>query len=153
MLEKLRLGLLDKLVAEQACRDLVLQAAALTDSQAYEEFAALFCDDGELIRPGGQPLRGRAAIVESYRARPAGRITRHLVTNTLVQLDSDTAAHARSSVLLWTGSVSDGTGPFGRRAHPRQVVGEFEDSFELTANGWRIARREARFVLHVEAPE
>jgi uncharacterized protein (TIGR02246 family) len=153
MPEKLSLGLVDKLAAKQVCRDLVLQAAALTDTQQYEAFAALFADDGELVRPGGQPLQGRTAIVESYRARPAGRITRHLVTNTLVHLDSPTAAHAISTVLLWTGSASDEAGPFGRRAHPRQVVGEFEDRFVLTAGGWRIRRREARFLLHIEAHE
>lgn len=143
----LTLSPLDRLLAEQACRDLVLRAAAATDAQRHDDFAALFAEDGVLVRPGAQPLQGRAAIAESYRSRPPGRITRHLVSNTLVVLASPTAARASSCVLLWSGRASDAAGPFGRPAHERQVVGEFDDRFVLTPQGWRIARRSASFVL------
>ena len=89
-----------RLVAEQACRDLVLRAATLTDAQDHEGFAALVAGDGVLVRPGAQPLQGHDAIIESYRARPAERITRHLISNTQVMLESDTTAYASSCVLL-----------------------------------------------------
>jgi len=141
---------IERMLAEQACRDVVVQAAWLTDTQDHEGFAALFTDDGVLIRPTAQALQGHAAIVASYRARPAGRITRHLISNTLVTLESDTQAHGTSSVLLWTGLESDEAGPWGRPAQARQLVGEFEDRFLLTPKGWRIHRREARFILFRE---
>lgn len=143
-------SLLDRMMAEQACRDLVVQATTLTDAQDHEGFAALFADDGVLLRPGAQALQGHAAIADSCRARPAGRITRHLISNTLVALESGTRAHATSCVLLWSGLASDAEGPFGRPAQARQVVGEFEDWFVLTPSGWRIHRREARFILFRE---
>jgi len=143
---------LDGLLREQACRDLVLRAAALTDAQQHEDFAALFTEDGVLVRPGAQPLQGRAAIVASYLARPPRRITRHLISNTLVVLESASAARATSCVLLWSGLASDAAGPFGRPAQDRQVVGEFDDRFVLTPQGWRIARRSASFVLFREGP-
>lgn len=133
--------------AEQLCRDLVTSAAVLVDTQNYEGFAALFTEDGILCRPGAEPLQGRAAIIASYRSKPAERITRHLLSNTLVQLASDTQAHATSNVLLWAGNITDPAGPFGRPLQGRQVVGEFEDWFVLTVEGWRIQRREARFLL------
>ncbi|WP_157268648.1 nuclear transport factor 2 family protein [Azohydromonas aeria] len=136
----------ERLLAEQACRDLVARAAQATDSQRHEDFAALFTPDGVLTRPGGEPLRGREAIVASYRMRPAARITRHLVTGGVIELESPTRARGLSVVLLWSGDAADAEGPFGRPAQ-RQALGEFEDEFALTAEGWRIARREARFVL------
>ncbi|MEO8807028.1 MAG: nuclear transport factor 2 family protein [Burkholderiaceae bacterium] len=143
----------EHLLAQQACRDLVLRAAACTDAQDHEGFAELFELDGELVRPGARVLRGREEIVASYRARPAERITRHLVSNTLVELLTQTQARATSCVLLWSGTSTDASGPFGRPAHGRQVVGEFDDLFTLTTAGWRIARREARFVLFKEDGE
>ncbi|WP_240636191.1 nuclear transport factor 2 family protein [Caldimonas tepidiphila] len=142
---------LERMLAREACRELVLQAALHVDANRPEQFAALFAEDGVLTRPNAQPLRGREAILAAYRQRPADRITRHLVTNTLVTLESDTEARAASYVLLWSGSADAEPGAQGRPAHPRRMVGEFDDRFVLTAEGWRIARREARFVLHLEA--
>lgn len=133
---------------EQACRELVLQAARHVDAGDAAGLARLFAPDGVLVRPNAQPLQGRDAIEAAYAQRPADRITRHLVTNTLVEIESPASARASSYVLLWTGSTSDPSGPQGRRAHARQLVGEFQDRFELTAEGWRIRRREASFVLH-----
>ncbi len=141
---------LTRWMAQQACRDLVMKAGACTDAQDHEGFAACFAEDGELVRPGAQPLRGHEAIITSYRARPPERITRHLVTNTRVELDSPTEARAFSLVLLWSGVSTDEAGPFGRPAQARQALGEFDDRFVLTEAGWRIARREARFVLFKE---
>lgn len=151
MTPELTLAAMHRLLAEQACRDLVVQAAVLSDAQNHEGFAALFAEDGVLVRPGAQPLQGHQAIVDAYRARPPGRITRHLISNTLVVLESGTKARATSGVLLWAGLASDAEGPFGRPAQPRQVVGEFQDRFVLTPRGWRIHRREARFILFQEA--
>ena len=141
----------ERVLAEQACRDLVVRAAHCTDSHRHEDFAALFAPDGVLTRPGGEPLRGREAILASYRARPAARITRHLITGSVIELASATQAHGLSYVLLWGGDLGDAEGPSGRPAQ-RQVMGEFEDEFALTAEGWRIARRDARFVLYQVPP-
>lgn len=134
-------------MAQQACRDLVVQAAACIDAQDYEAFAALFLPDGELQRPGDSPLHGRAAILAAYRARPADRITRHVVTNTRVDLESESLARVSSLVLLWSGSLTSPAGPFGRPAQPRRVLGEFDDRLVQVSEGWHIARRIARFVL------
>jgi hypothetical protein len=70
------------MIAEQACRDLVILAAKLTDAKDHKGFAALFADDGVLVRPGAPALQGYQAILDSYRTRPSERITRHLISNT-----------------------------------------------------------------------
>lgn len=133
---------------ENACRNLVLRAAALADGGYACELAALFTPDAVLARPSGEVLEGRKAIEASYAQRPADRITRHLVTNILVDVESEMQARALSYVLLWTGSAQTEAGRWGRAAQSPLVVGEFEDRFTRTQEGWRIVQREARFVLH-----
>jgi hypothetical protein len=135
-----------------ACCDTVARTARLTDLHEHEAFAALFTDDAELQRPDGSVLRGRAAILSAYRARPADRLTRHLVAGTVVDVVANDEACAASGVLLWRGHQDDPPGPFGRLAHGPAVVGEFDDHLRRGPDGrWRIARRLARFVLHAPA--
>jgi uncharacterized protein (TIGR02246 family) len=143
---------LSRLVIEQACRDLVMRSVACVDAHDATGFAALFLIDGVLRRPGGAPLNGRAAIEHAYAQRPRERMTRHLVANTRVVVASAVAARGTSQVLLWAGSVDDAVGAQGRPARGPQILGEFEDWFEfVSGEGWLIARREARFVLHSAA--
>jgi hypothetical protein len=134
---------------ERTCERLVIDAVHFTDRQDYASFAALFTAEGTLTRPGGQPLVGREAIQRSYEARPRTRITRHLCTNIRVTVDSPERAHGTTYVLLFTGNSEDpAPNHFGRPADARQLVGEFEDEFERTAQGWKIRARQARFELH-----
>jgi hypothetical protein len=101
------------------------------------------------VRPGAEPLVGRAAIREVYARRPAERITRHLVTNMRVDVESTTSARVRSCVLLWSGSKADAESPNGRLAHARQLIGEFDDRLLRDEHGaWLIQHRDARFVLY-----
>ncbi len=139
---------LKSLLIERACSRLVLLAAEHADQQRPAEFAALFAPDAVLSRPNAEPLRGREAIHAAYAQRPASRITRHVVTNIRVELLSATDARATSTVLLWAGSTDDEPGPNGRPARAGQVLGEFDDRFTLTPEGWRIAARQASFLLH-----
>jgi hypothetical protein len=78
-------------------------------------------------------------------------MTRHLVAGSVVDFRAPDEALAISKVLLWTAVPDGAAGPFGRRAQSRQVVGEFEDTLRLCSDGlWRIAHRQARFLLHVD---
>lgn len=139
---------LQRLLIENACRELVLRSVERTDAHDAAGLAALFAADGVLRRPSGPPLAGRAAIEAAYAQRPRERLTRHLVTNTLVEVESPARAAARSRVLLWAGSTEDAEGPQGRPLRGPQLMGEFDDRFVLTDEGWRFASRDARFVLH-----
>lgn len=139
---------LEQLLAEQACRRVVLETARTVDEQDYSAFAQLFTSDGILLRPDGSRLEGRAAIEQAYAQRDQNRLTRHLVTNHGVTVHSPTRATSSCGILLWTGWHSDASGPHGRRASPDQMVGEFLDELTMTPAGWRIQHREARFILH-----
>lgn len=133
----------------QACQERVFRAAACADANDAAALAECFAEDAVLLRPNAEPLEGRAAIRAAYQQRPVDRMTRHLVTNLLVEVESPERARARSYVLLWAGSTGDAPTPSGRPAQARQMVGEFEDRFVRTAEGrWLIERREARFTLY-----
>lgn len=140
--------LIDTLVAERACRALVIAAAEAVDRQDPAAFVALFMPDGVLVRPDGKRLQGRAAIHAAYAARDADRLTRHLICNHVVQLGADGRATSRCTILLWSGRRSDPETPKGRPADAAQQVGEIDDELVSTPEGWRIARRAARFILH-----
>src|SRR5690606_7623223 len=128
------------------------RTALKLDANDLDGLASLFTHDAVVVRPGEEPLRGVEALIESYRSRPATHMTRHLVARSSVDLRGPDEAHASSNVLLWTATMDDSAGPFGRRAHSRQVVGEFEDTLRLCSDGlWRIAHRQARFLLHADA--
>lgn len=141
------------LLQRQACLDLILRAAVCADAGDAQALALLFGEDAVLQRPSGEPLRGRSAIAAAYAQRPAGRITRHLVTNTMFDLTDPSQPSARSQVLLWSCDETAAPTAHGRPAHARQLIGEFDDSFRRAPDGrWLIQRREARFVMFSDAP-
>lgn len=140
---------LQHLLIVAACRETILRAAAAADAGDSQAVANRFAADAVLERPGAPALHGRDAIRSSYAARSTDRLTRHLVTNTLVEVSETSEARATSLVLLWSASMADVAGQRGRPA-TGQVVGEFHDVLRLTGEGWRIAHRKALFVLHSE---
>ncbi len=142
------MNVMERYAAEAECRALVLQAADAVDRADAPGFAALFVPDGTLVRPDGSLLQGRAAIAAAYAARDPDRLTQHLVCNQLVTLQPDgAAALVRSKVLLWSGRHSAPLTPQGREADALSQVGEFVDAMEFNAEGWRMRRREAHFIL------
>ena len=60
----------------------------------------------------------------------------HLVTTTLVDVQSDDAATANSYFMFVTATTTTPS---------IQNVGRYHDEFRKTADGWKLARREIRF--------
>ncbi|MCC8397666.1 nuclear transport factor 2 family protein [Paraburkholderia sp. MMS20-SJTR3] len=147
-----RLDPIAALLAEHACRALVVKAAELVDSGRFSGLAAVFSSDALLVRPNGATLSGCDAIVASYAARPVDRISRHLIfASNFTGLNAEHAA-ATTQVLLWSGSTDDAPGPFGRPARGQQIVGRFDDEFVFIDRAWRIGKRVASFELFVVNP-
>jgi SnoaL-like domain len=119
---------------EWECSRLVNLYANLNDAANWEALADLYTLDGAMARPSAPAvlIKGRVAILESFLARPP-RTTRHICANLVVDVDSPTAAHGESAMLLFSGPDA-----------PK--VGSFHDRFTLTSEGWRFAER--RGLLH-----
>ncbi len=134
---------------ERACERLALDFAYFSDRQDYEPLAALFAPGGMMTRPAGDSLTGREAILHSYRSRPAGRITRHVCTNIRITVESNDRARGITYAIVYSANAGDPPDRhFGVPADSRHLVGEFEDEFIRTEEGWRFAARRARFVMH-----
>ncbi|MBC8749571.1 MULTISPECIES: nuclear transport factor 2 family protein [Paraburkholderia] len=141
-----------RLIAEHACRALVITAADLIDSGQFARLAEVFAGDALLVRPNGAALRGCDAIIASYAARPANRISRHLILGTnFTEVASDRAV-AATQVLLWNGNTDDDPGQFGRPARGQQIVGRFDDEFAFIDDAWYITKRVASFELFAANP-
>jgi ketosteroid isomerase-like protein len=135
---------------ERACTQLVLKSLRAFDERDWQTYAQLFAEDGVFIRANepDQPLTGRAAIQAALAARPVNRLTVHLCTNIQIDvLDSD-RAQGHCYLLLYSGDASHPESSAGRPADCIQRVGEYRDRFVQTPEGWRIALRVGKLILH-----
>lgn len=123
------LGADERRAIEADCARLVALYANLNDAARWDEVAALYAEDGVMVRPTAPdaPVSGRAAILAAFRARPP-RVTRHVCSNVVIDVDSVDSARGESAMLLFTGG-------------PAPLVGSFHDRFVRTAQGWRFAER------------
>lgn len=139
------------LLAKQACREVVLQAAEAVDAQDYDAFVALFTEDASLVRPGGPEIKGRADILQAYLSKDPHRMTHHLICNHLVTLTAPDRAASRCKVLLYASDQRRTLTPKGRQADAQQMAGVIEDALVHTAEGWKIQSRRAWFELLIQA--
>ena len=125
----------DRRAAEADCARLIALYANLTDEARGEEVVALYAEDGVMVRPTAPnaPVAGREAILEAFKARPP-RITRHICSNVVIDVESDTTARGTSAMLLFTGEAAP-------------LVGSFHDRFVLTDDGWRFAERRGSLIF------
>jgi len=134
---------------ERACERLVLDFAYFSDRQDYESLAALFVPNRAMTRPNGVEPGSRDATVTSYQGLGSGRITRHICTNIRITVESSDRARGLTYAIVYSANAArPPEAHFGIKADPRHLVGEFEDEFVRTDQGWRIASRQARFVMH-----
>lgn len=119
----------DRRAVEHDCARLIALYANLNDEARWDDVAALYAEDGVMIRPTApdQPVVGREAILAAFKARPP-RTTRHVCSNVVIDVEGPATARGTSAMLLFTGD-----GP--------PLVGSFHDRFCLTAGGWRFAER------------
>jgi hypothetical protein len=131
-----------------AVTQLIHRATALSDAEHWEALAELFAEDALFVRPSApdQPIRGRAAILDSLRARPA-RAARHVISNTIVDIGSNVEAHATSTILLFAGPPMEGLA----RADRRIAVGNFDDDVRKIGSRWLFTRRFGTISMHYES--
>ncbi|MFF7444727.1 MULTISPECIES: nuclear transport factor 2 family protein [unclassified Streptomyces] len=140
---------IERLLAERACERLIVDLVRRLDLGEPGSVAELFTEDGcwEWPSPGGDARRfqGRAALREYFGSRPGGRLSRRVMSNILVTVDSADTASATSYFTTYrVDGHAGGTTPIP--SGPPVQVGHYEDTFRRTANGsWLLASR----VLHL----
>lgn len=126
---------------EWDCTTLINRYTLLNDAADWDAVAALYTEDGSMARPSApdKPVTGREAILAAFRSRPP-RAARHVVSNVVVDVESETEARATSVIVLYQGTgeargglpVRDASGP---------LIGTYTDRLRKTAEGWRFAQR------------
>lgn len=133
---------------EWECRQLALRFTALSDRQEWRAACALLTDDAIFARPTDpdNPLVGRKAIQAAFEARPPTRITRHICTNLVTTARSESQVFGQLYALLYMGDKSNDNNSV-IVADDKQLIGEFEDDYVRTENGWRIAKRVGKIIF------
>jgi hypothetical protein len=128
-----------KYAIERACEALSIAYARAIDFRDYDAFPLLFAEDGVL--DVGRKLEGRAAIASSVRQRPDELRSRHVITNTFVDVLSPDTARGIAYLTLYRyeGPESLRYGPVPLRGPA--AVGHYEDRYVRRAEGWLFASR------------
>ncbi len=123
-----------------AVRNVIALVAHRADGGDVDAYVDLFTPDASWEMPGA-PRRGQDDIREGSLARRAagetgpGSHTRHLVSTIAVSVAGD-RAEADSCWLFYVDTTTE----------PRvRLMGTYHDTFERTASGWKLARRQITF--------
>ncbi|MFN6980743.1 MAG: nuclear transport factor 2 family protein [Brevundimonas sp.] len=133
----------ERLEIEQACERQIRRFAFFNDTQQHQNLVDLFTEDGAFARPTEPDtvIQGRAAILDFFVSRPA-RLTRHLMCNTVVEVQSAEEARAYSTVVLYIGD--DSTSPAKLAA---TLIGGFADTLRRVDEEWLFAARHGSLAI------
>jgi hypothetical protein len=128
------------------CERLILKFARLNDAGEHQALAAMFTETGTFARPADPDnfVQGRDAIFAFFRDRPARR-TRHIMTNILVEVESEERARAHSLVTLFMGP-----GNSEALQCDAVLVGDFHDHLEKIGDRWLFAERRGNLTFKSE---
>ena len=134
-----------RIFIQSCCRDLIIAYAKFLDMAEYDQCADMFEDNATL--DVWSELKGKSAILAAMSARPSDLLTRHIMTNILITVIDERQATGVSYLTLYRkiGKLNRGEEktPFTRPA----AVGQYNDEFVLTKDGWRFSRRKAHFTF------
>jgi hypothetical protein len=136
---------LSLLSLERACARLVHGYARAADFGDSAAAAALFLEEGVLEMPGGKRFEGRAAIRKRLEEQPQGQVSRHVMTNLLVEPIDNDRARGFCYFTLYRGTRGAGQGPLPLEAP--FIVGHYDDGYVRTPEGWRFAQRRLTFTF------
>lgn len=134
-----------RLLIEHECGKLPLLFAKYADDGDHAALADLFTENGTYDRPfsPGFPFHGRDRIQAIFRDRPP-ILVRHLVTNVLVDVLSETEARGSNYVVMM--SNHDLVEP--PQSSNGIFVGGFADGYVFDDGKWRFASRKGHLALH-----
>jgi hypothetical protein len=135
---------------EQACRNLIAALVHHYDHGEAGQAARLFVPDGLWIKTG-VPYRGTASIIESFAKQPTTLVMRHFTSNIVVDVHDAENASAVTYYLAFIGDRGHLPADAEIPIELPRSLGEWNDTFVLTSNGWRFARREGRRIFGARA--
>jgi len=137
---------------EHECAKLVTAFCNYNDARDYAALSNLFTEDGVFARPTDptNPIKGRAEIRDRFGAKPRELLTRHIISNVEITVESRDAARGISYVMLFTGQEPAGA-KLPVPAAPIAQIGSVASRFVRTPQGWRIAEHIGSLALTLGA--
>lgn len=130
---------IEKQTIERACEQLQYAYARFIDFRDYEGFTELFTVDGVL--DAGLELKGRDAIFSSCQKRSAGLRSRHVITNSFIDVLSHDQARGICYLSLYRLDQKESAKPGPLPIPGPAAVGHYQDSFQLVGTVWKLAHR------------
>ena len=129
---------LQKLLIADECERLSYNYARWIDLGQAARAAELFTDDAELVLTAG-PMVGREEIDSFFAKRQtAPVVSRHVITNVIVDVLGEQEASGMAYITFYRQPLGDqGPAPVA----PPVSVGHYDDTYRLTAAGWRFSSR------------
>lgn len=141
---------LDDLACKTACHDVLVRFCTALDTRDNVAAADLFADDAQMVAPSGDTVHG-TAIRAYFERRPTALITRHIMTNVLVEPTGPDTASARAYILVYRVQRQDPDRlPRAMPSGP-QGAGDWVVDLRRTDAGWRISRYEGVPILEPAA--
>jgi uncharacterized protein (TIGR02246 family) len=125
------------------CQRVLYRFVHALDTGDFEAVAATMAEDGVWFRQG-ERLEGRAAIVSALNKRGPAVLTRHLVTNIVVESTGPDSAVSRCTVLVFRNEA--GAPPPVSMDLPR-TVSDYEDRFVRRNGRWEIIERRSNRIF------
>jgi hypothetical protein len=109
----------------------------------------LFTEQAAFARPTDPDnfTTGAENILAAFKSRPNDRITRHLITNVLIDVLDENSAKGVCYATLFMAPSDAEPAMFGIKANASQLVGEFYMDFQLTESGWKISRQSGNIIF------
>ncbi len=135
---------LTRLMIERDCHRLCIDYARRADERA-DTFADLFTEDARL-ELSGMSMSGHEEIAAFMRRPRPARVSRHMILNVVIDIDSETTARGLADLVYYVGENEDSVARLADISPA--TIGTYQDEYRLTAQGWRIASRRmtAKFV-------
>ena len=131
----------DRLLAEAACFRLQQLYCITADRCDIEGFVALFAPDASITVPEHPPFTGHDAIRAAMQALADSGVTnRHIATNCVIDVQDETNASGLCYLTVYASTAAADADGFRPLELPT-TVGEYQDRFEATTNGWRFKSR------------
>ena len=143
--------LLERMADERACERLIARYTHLVDFGDAPAIADLFTPDG-VWRTDASAMTGQDEIRAGFKRRQGvtRRLSRHVCTNVIVDVDGDTAT-GLCYLVNYRHDSETGTAVRPAPADVPKYVGEYRDRFVRTPDGWRFADRYCEMAF-VRAP-
>ena len=126
-----------------------MQFSNYNDQGDYESLCSLFTEQAAFARPTDPDnfTTGAQNILAAFKSRPNDRITRHIISNVIIDVLDEKSAKGICYATLFMSPSDAEPARFGVKADASQLVGEFYIDFQLTEQGWKISRQSGRIIF------